>query len=176
MYVFFEVCSLFSLFLQNEIFAIKNSYLSGKGYYNEESEAFKVTAKIFDEFDKIDLMNAFDTYGPEFEVKDLCSGHYTPLGNEIVAKHIAKYVSFLNFRVTASLLNVKPLWLKDFIKLKTGFTLKFKKDTVTGQYVVHTFLLGSPLMLLRMTTSQRADNLLFCHPERSRRTTFAGSH
>lgn len=104
------------------------------GQYNEKSEAFRVTTKIFDEFYNevidngampiilifpdesdvlryqqqkekiyspllsffisrgykyIDLMYAFDGA----DVKDLFAGHYTPLGNMLVAKHIHNYLN-----------------------------------------------------------------------------------
>lgn len=115
--------------------------ITGKGknsYYNEQSEAFHVTTKIFDAFYKsttttstpiilvlpnkedilryrengtkiyapflayfetqnyqyIDLLNAFETYGRDFKVKAIFSarGHYSPLGNQIVATYIGRYL------------------------------------------------------------------------------------
>ncbi len=124
-------------YIFDDIIDDSSDYASIHGYYNENSEAFLVTAGIFDEFYRnavshnsipiilvfpntwdiiryrangtkaytplltyfdmknyqyIDLLNAFDIYGKEFEVKDLCAGHYSVLGNEIVARYIGEYL------------------------------------------------------------------------------------
>ena len=44
----------------------------------------------------IDLFDAFDKYGRTRAVSELCGAHYTPLGNEIVAKSIFDYLKEKN--------------------------------------------------------------------------------
>ncbi len=44
----------------------------------------------------LDLMKAFEQYGKAFEVKELCDGHYTPLGNKIIATYLAEYLKNLD--------------------------------------------------------------------------------
>ena len=44
----------------------------------------------------IDLFDAFDKYGKTHAVSELCGAHYTPLGNEIVAKSIFDYLKEKN--------------------------------------------------------------------------------
>jgi hypothetical protein len=104
------------------------------GRYNERSEAFRVTTRIFDEFYKAvmdnqsipivlvfpnqsDLIRArknsqkmystlleyFDSVGYRYidlievfnvaDIKDLFSGHYTPLANSLVAEYLFDYIS-----------------------------------------------------------------------------------
>ena len=39
----------------------------------------------------IDLGDAFETLGKDFEIEKLVGGHYTALGNQLVAKHLLQY-------------------------------------------------------------------------------------
>lgn len=108
------------------------------GYYDVDSEAFKVTTRIFDEFvgaarrngsvpvilvfpsnadirrhrkdgnrqytpllahfrsrgyKYIDLLDGFATYGAGIPIDQLSAGHYTPLGNRLVARHVWQYLT-----------------------------------------------------------------------------------
>jgi hypothetical protein len=40
----------------------------------------------------VDLMDAFDQLAPDRTADELCHGHYTPLGNDVVAHYLASYL------------------------------------------------------------------------------------
>jgi hypothetical protein len=114
----------------------RDGVLSG-GYYDVDSKAFEITARIFDEFNRtaagnkslplivlfpgkddvirylaegtrvysplleyfdrrrypyIDLLGDFAKAGKDLGVSDLFTGHYSPLGNEIVAARIRTHL------------------------------------------------------------------------------------
>ena len=72
------------------LFPDKDDFLRRKA---GKSKSYEALMKHFDAkgYNYIDLMDAFDKYRPQYDLENLISNHYSPLGNMIVTKWIADY-------------------------------------------------------------------------------------
>jgi len=68
------------------------SHKSIKMFRKEQIRIYQPLLDYFDDknMQHIDLLDGFDTFGANSDVGDFFSGHYTPYGNEIVAKTIKR--------------------------------------------------------------------------------------